>query len=189
MLGIVHTHPGSLRHPTDSDYRGDIAWVGNLRGEEGIFGIGTADAKSHQPGEVAWQPAANVQCLGELCLSWYSLRVGDRNYRPLPVEITLGPDLALALRPVWCELEVHAERLDRLARLLHRVRFDIVEGKQKPALAVTVPLADADRAIRVVIEGKEVRYLLVEKGQVMIADFRDDRIDRGVFVMLAELSP
>ncbi len=39
------------------------------------------------------------------------------------------------------------------------------------------------------MEGKEVRYLLVEKGEAMIADFRDDRIDRGVFVMLAELSP
>jgi hypothetical protein len=93
----------------------------------------------------------------------------------------------LALRPVWCELEVHAERLDRLARLLHRVRFDVVEGKQKPALAVTVPLADPDRAIRVLMEGKEVRYLLVEKGEAMIADFRDDQIDRGVFMMLAEL--
>jgi hypothetical protein len=187
MLGIVHTHPGSMRHPSDGDYRGDIVWVTNLRGEEGVFGIGTADAKRHSPDEIAWQPAANAQCLGELCLSWYSLRAGDRNYRPLPVEITLGPDLALALRPVWCELEVHAERLDRLARLLHHVRFDVVEGKQKPALAITVPLADPDRAIRVLMEGKEVRYLLIEKGQAMIADFRDDRIDRGVFVMLAEL--
>ena len=187
MLGIVHTHPGSMRHPSDGDYRGDVAWVANLRGEEGIFGIGTADAKPHSPGAIAWQPSANVQCLGELCLSWYSLRKGDRNYRPLAVEITLGPDLALALRPVWCELEVHAERLDRLARLLQRVRFDVVEGKQKPALAVSVPLAEPDRAIRVLMEGKEVRYLLVEKGEAKIADFRDDRVDRGVFVMLAEL--
>src|SRR5262245_26679576 len=32
MLGVVHTHPGSLRHPSDGDYRGDIQWVGQLRG-------------------------------------------------------------------------------------------------------------------------------------------------------------
>jgi Prokaryotic homologs of the JAB domain len=188
MLGIVHTHPGSMRHPSDGDYQGDIVWVENLRGQEGIFGIGTADAKPHLPNAIAWQPATNQQCLDDLCLSWYALRSGDRNYRPLSVEITLGPDLALALRPVWCELEVHAERLDRLAGLLQRVRFDVVEGKHKPALAITVPLAEADRAIRVLMEGKEVRYLLIEKGQAMIADFRDDRIDRGLFVMLAELS-
>ena len=189
MLGIVHTHPGSMRHPTQSDYSGDIVWIENLRGREGIFGIGTADAQPHSPGAIAWQPAANQQCLDELCLSWYALRTGDRNYRPLPVEITLGPDLALALRPVWCELEVHAERLDRLARTMQRVRFDVVAGKQKPALAVTVALADPDRAIRAVMEGKEVRYLLLQNGEAQVADFRDDRIDRGLFVMLAELSP
>src|SRR5262249_26918649 len=45
ILGVVHTHPGSLRHPSDGDFRGDSNWVGQLRGEEGIFGIGTADSK------------------------------------------------------------------------------------------------------------------------------------------------
>src|SRR5262249_47735815 len=45
ILGVVHTHPGSLRHPSDGDLRGDSAWVGQLRGREGIFAIGTADGK------------------------------------------------------------------------------------------------------------------------------------------------
>ena len=44
IVGVVHTHPGSLRHPSDGDYRGDREWVANLRGREGVFGIGTADA-------------------------------------------------------------------------------------------------------------------------------------------------
>src|SRR5262249_2914566 len=26
-LGVVHTHPGSLRHPSDGDYQGDSEWV------------------------------------------------------------------------------------------------------------------------------------------------------------------
>jgi hypothetical protein len=177
-----------LRHPSDGDYRGDIAWVPNLRGAQGVFGIGTADAKKHAPGNVGWQSAPNAQCFGELCLSWYSLGTGDRNYRPLPVELTIGPDAASALRPVWVELENHAERLDRLARQLGQVRFDVVEGKEKPALSMTVPLPETDRAIRVLMEGKEVRYLLLGPEGAMIADFRDDRVDHGVFVMLAELT-
>jgi hypothetical protein len=187
-LGVVHTHPGSLRHPSDGDFRGDIEWVPNLRGGEGVFGIGTADALKHPPGGVAWQPSENVQCLGELCLSWYTLADGDRNYRPLPVELTLGPDLAASLRPVWEELENHAERLDRLARHLVGANFEVLEGKQKPALAVTVPLTEPGRSIRVLMEGKEVRYLLFDSGGAMIADFRDDRVDHGVFVMFAELT-
>ncbi len=32
ILGVVHTHPGSLRHPSDGDLRGDSDWVANLRG-------------------------------------------------------------------------------------------------------------------------------------------------------------
>src|SRR5262245_15214962 len=43
ILGIVHTHPGSLRHPSDGDFRGDSQWVAHLRGREGVFGIGTAE--------------------------------------------------------------------------------------------------------------------------------------------------
>jgi proteasome lid subunit RPN8/RPN11 len=187
-LGVVHTHPGSLRHPSDGDYRGDVAWVPNLRGGEGVFGIGTADARDRPPGGIAWQPAPGVQCLGELCLSWYVLSAGDRNYRALPVALTIGPDLALALRPVWAELENHAGRLDRLARQLVGAQFDVVDGRAKPALAVTVPLPDGGRSVRVLMEGKEVRYLLVDSGGAMIADFRDDRVDHGVFVMLAELT-
>ena len=27
ILGVVHTHPGSLRHPSDGDYAGDSQWV------------------------------------------------------------------------------------------------------------------------------------------------------------------
>jgi hypothetical protein len=177
-----------LRHPSDGDYRGDIDWVPNLRGGEGIFGIGTADASKHPPGDVAWQPSDSVQCLGELCLSWYALGDGDRNYRSLPVGLTIGPDLALKLRPVWEELENHAERLDRLAQQLVGARFEVAEGKEKPALAVTVPLTEPGRAIRVLMEAKEVRYLLMDSTGAMIADFRDDCVDHGVFVMLSELT-
>ncbi len=187
-LGVVHTHPGSLRHPSSGDYRGDSGWVVNLRGGEGVFGIGTADAQPNPEAGISWQPAPNVQCLGELCLSWYVLGTNDRNYRPLPVELTIGPDLAEHLRPIWEELEAHAERLNRLTRQLNRLNFAIAPGHQKSALTMTIPLPDNGRSIRVELEGKDVRYRLVTDQGVMAADLREDRVDVGVFHMLSELA-
>src|SRR5262249_28414797 len=59
-LGIVHPHPGSLRHPSDGDFRGDCQWVSQLRGGEGVFGIGTADSAPPKGTPVARQPRPNV---------------------------------------------------------------------------------------------------------------------------------
>jgi len=188
LLGVVHTHPGSLRHPSSGDFRGDIEWVANLRGGEGVFGIGTADAQPRPDAGISWQPAPNVQCLGHLCLSWYGLGHQDRNYRPLPVELTIGPDLAAPLRPIWEEVETHSERLDRLARQLSRVKFDVAAGLEKPALVMTVPLPDDRRSIRVELEGKAVRYRLMTPEGTLAADLREDRVDVGVFLMLSELA-
>jgi proteasome lid subunit RPN8/RPN11 len=189
LLGVVHTHPGSLRHPSDGDYRGDVQWVGQLRGGEGVFGIGTADVKP-RPGAagVAWQPKPHRQCLDELGLSWYALKEGDADYHPLPVDLTLGPDLARPLRPVWPLVEEHADRLDRLARQMARVTFDVAPGRDGTALAVTVPLADPGQAVRILLEGKEVRYYLVREGGLLAADLRETRVDQGLYLLLAELA-
>jgi proteasome lid subunit RPN8/RPN11 len=194
MLGVVHTHPGSLRHPSDGDFRGDAKWVGQLRGGDGVFGIGTADRPaSGYPGPgpvegVAWQPRPHRQCLGGLCLSWYALGTGDRHYRSLPVEVTLGPDLAKPLRPVWTQVEDHAERLDRLARQQARVAFGVLPGRKGPALAAEVPLADPGQAVRILLEGKEVRYYLVRDGEPVAADVGEARVDQGFYLLLAELA-
>ena len=32
IIGVVHTHPGSLRHPSDGDFQGDRQWVAGLAG-------------------------------------------------------------------------------------------------------------------------------------------------------------
>src|SRR6185437_767742 len=101
ILGVVHTHPGSLRHPSDGDLRGDAEWVANLRGKEGVFGIGTADGAETAGALFAYQPRPHVQCLDGLRFSWYSLRRGEAAYRPLPVELTIGPYLARPLHAIW----------------------------------------------------------------------------------------
>ncbi len=199
-IGVVHTHPGTLRHPSDGDFRGDSQWVGLLRGQEGIFGIGTADAISNGTGKgtnngashgaieglLGRHPRPHMQTFGELCLSWYSLGKGDRQYRPLPVELVLGPDLARPLHTVWPVIESHAPQLDRLARQQAGLAFDV--AKDRPALTVKVALAEPGDAILVVIEESQVRYLLLRGGAFLETDAPDPRIDRGIYLMLAELA-
>lgn len=188
ILGVVHTHPGSLRHPSDGDYRGDSQWVRHLRGGEGIFGIGTADGRPDGGALFAHQPRPHVQCLGDLCLSWYALRQGDPRYRPLPVGLTLGPDLARPLHSVWPTVEAHAERLDRLYRQQAGVTFEVAEGEAESRLVVNVPLVEPTDAIRVMLTEKEVRYFLLRGGELREAGCPDGRIDRGVYLLLAELA-
>jgi proteasome lid subunit RPN8/RPN11 len=188
ILGVVHTHPGSLRHPSDEDYRGDVEWVNQLRGGEGVFGIGTADDKGGDEELYARQPRPHVQCLGPLCLSWYVLGSGDRNYRPLAYGLTLGPDLARPLHSIWSTVEAHAERLDRLFRQQSGVRFEVVKGQKGPALAVTLPLAEAGGALRVLLEEEDVRYFVVRNGEVLAPESREPLVDRGVYLLLAELA-
>jgi proteasome lid subunit RPN8/RPN11 len=188
ILGVVHTHPGSLRHPSDGDLRGDGAWVGQLRGREGIFGIGTADAKPALGVAVAYQPKPSMQCLDKLRLSWYALRENDKSYRPLPVVLTLGPDLARPLHRVWSVIEGHADRLDRLCRQQSGVTFEVVSGELGPALAVTVPLAEAGHTLQVLLEGKDVRYYWLRDGELLLVDPKEARVDRAVYLLLAELA-
>jgi proteasome lid subunit RPN8/RPN11 len=184
-LGIAHTHPGSLRRPSDGDWRGDSAWVTQLRGREGVFAIGTADAPPDpQPGAV-WRPKPHRQCLAGLSWCWYSLAAGEPGYRARRVDVVLGPDLAEPLRPVWPLLEAHGLRLDRLARQLARVRFEVAPGRGGPTLAVVVPRAGTDDTLRVVLDGKEVRYFLLRGGDAFAADLPEPRVDQGVYLLLA----
>jgi proteasome lid subunit RPN8/RPN11 len=187
-IGIVHTHPGSLRHPSDGDLRGDREWVRNLRGKEGVFAIGTADGPATNPAPFAFQPRAHVQCLGELRFSWYALGEGDSNYRPLPVELTIGPDLARPLHRIWSVVEEHAEQLERLYHQLTGVRFEVLVEGNKPGLLLTIPVATNGESIRVLLCRKEVRYYLESGGELQAIDDSDGCVDRRVYLLLAELA-
>ena len=104
------------------------------------------------------------------------------------VELELGPDLARPLHRVWDTIETHAEQLDRLAIQQAGVVFDVVEGTRRPALSVTIPLAEPGHAIRVLLEGKQVHYYLARGDDLVVADAPTDRVDHGVYVLLAELA-
>jgi proteasome lid subunit RPN8/RPN11 len=187
-LGVVHTHPGSLRHPSDGDLRGDRDWVQCLRGREGVFAIGTADGP-HGPNVMfASRPHPNVQCLGKLRFSWYSLREGESSYRPLPVELTLGPDLARNLHLVWPILEAHADRIERLMAQQAGVKVEVADDKGKPALLLILPLAGKEGSLRVLLGDSEVRYLLERNGELHETTHHEDLVDRGVYLLLAQLA-
>jgi len=161
-----------------------------LRGGQGIFGIGTADGPSPRGAgsAVAHQPARHAQCLGELCFSWYGLGHGDRHYRPLPVALTLGPDLARPLHGLWPVLETYADQLDRLCRQQARVTFDVTDGPSGPALTVTLPLAGPGERLQVMLDKKGVSYLLLRGDEILSVDPEQERLDRGVYLLLAELA-
>jgi proteasome lid subunit RPN8/RPN11 len=188
ILGVVHTHPGSLRHPSDGDLRGDSVWVQHLRGREGVFAIGTIDAPSEAGSLFAYQPRPNVQCLGELRFSWYSLRSGEGVYRPIPIELTIGPDLARPLHSIWSVLEANAERIERLYRQQAGMTFEVVDDAWGPGLLLRIPLAELDTALRVLVREKEVRYYVVRGEEVLAVDHHDELVDRGVYLLLAELA-
>jgi Prokaryotic homologs of the JAB domain len=181
LLGVVHTHPGTLRHPSDGDFRGDIRWVGQLRGGEGIFGIGTANDEG--PAEFQ-QPRASVLRRGGLTICWYSLRDGGKRYHPVSVKMIDGADLATALRPTWAVIEGNAERLERLARQQSRLGFEVAPPS---GLAAVVPLADGD-ALRAVLTKEGVRYFLVRNGEPLASELHEPRVDRGIYRLLAELA-
>jgi hypothetical protein len=183
ILGVVHTHPGSLRHPSSGDLRGDSTWVGQLRGHEGVFGIGTADAAGEPL--FARQPKSHVQILGSLRFSWYALAKGDEGYRTLPVGLTLGPDLARDLHPVWATIEAHADRLDRLARQQAKVGFEVTS---KGELAMTLPLAEPGDALRVLLSNGKASYFLMRQGDILAADPGKMPVDQAIYSLLTELA-
>jgi hypothetical protein len=185
---VVHTHPGSLRHPSDGDFRGDAAWVGQLRGRAGVFGIGTADATPLAGTTFAHQPRSNVQCLNERCFSWYALAEGERSYRPLAMEMTLGPDLARPLHLLWNTIELQSEPLERLARQQAGFMIEVGKNEEQPALLIRISLAERSRELRLLLQDDLVRYLIVMGDQITEVDPKARPLDRAVYLILAELA-
>jgi hypothetical protein len=85
-------------------------------------------------------------------------------------------------------MEEHAERLDRLNRQQAGVTCTVLEDESGSALVVTVPLAEAGAAIRVLLWPKEVRYYVLRGGEVFAVDCPAESVDQGVYLLMAELA-
>jgi len=84
-------------------------------------------------------------------------------------------------------IETHEGQLERLYRQQAKVKFDVLDG-EKPGLAVEVALAEPGTAVRVVIRGEQSRYYVVRNGELFAADISEERVDRGVYQLLAALA-
>ena len=190
LLGVVHTHPGTLRHPSRGDWQGDRDWVANLRGGEGVFGIGTVSAEPDSTNaNVGGHPTPHTQTLGSRRFDWYTLATGDTTYHPAPVELTIGPDLAAPLRPIWDVIEAHAVRLDRLARQFASVRFECLDADHGPTLLVKIGMPEPREFLWVLLHGKSVRFIHDAGGELTQPDLPAGTApDHGVFLLLAELA-
>jgi proteasome lid subunit RPN8/RPN11 len=185
IVGVVHTHPGSLRHPSEGDFQGDRLWVGQLRGGEGVFGIGTADgpADARRIGDLP-----HTETEGELCFSWYALAKNDRRYRRLPVQLTAGPDLAGPLHPVWPIVEMHAAALDRLYRQLAGVTLESIPAERGSTLALNLKLGAPGTMVRVLLDRDKVQYYLGSQEGYSAVDPKEDNLERALYLILAELA-
>jgi proteasome lid subunit RPN8/RPN11 len=183
ILGVVHTHPGSMRYPSGGDLHGDRVWVGNLRGGEGVFAIGTADARTHGQTD-----AGHMQVQGELCFCWYALRAQASRYQPLPVHVANGADLAQSLRPIWDVLEAYAAPLERLCRLFAKLELEAKESEGGPVLSVRLPLPEAGQEVHLLLSAAAARYYWSVQGEVNAVDPKESQLDRAVFLILAELA-
>jgi len=68
------------------------------------------------------------------------------------------------------------------------LRFEVTSDERGPGLLLTLPLAGSGDAVRVLVRRKEVRYYVVRGGDVLEVDLHDDYVDRGVYLLLAELA-
>jgi proteasome lid subunit RPN8/RPN11 len=187
-LGVMHTHPGNLNHPSEGDFLGDRLWISQLRGREGVFGIGTADAQRSNGSSVGHHPQPHVQTFGEAAVSWYALAEGDENYRPLQVQLTLGPDLAVPLHGVWATLEAFAEPLSRLYRQQRGMTIQVANEPSDPALAVNIALVEPEQALRVVLQGEHAAYYLQRGQELLTVEAPAKQLDHAVYLILAAIA-
>jgi len=185
VVGIVHTHPGNMRQPSAGDWHGDSEWVKQLRGHEGVFAIGTAEGQSSNGTS---NGAVHEDDASGLYFTWYALKHGDAEYRPLDLDVSAGLDLARPLHPVWDAVETHAEQIDRLYRQQKDLHCEAVPTAQGPTLLIQVRLAESNAGLKVLIRGRQVRYFLVRGSDVLASDLDEPRVDVGVYQMLVELA-
>jgi hypothetical protein len=92
------------------------------------------------------------------------------------------------LHDVWSSVEAYAEQLERLYRQQAGIVSEVVAGVNGPALSVRVPVVDPYDSLRVVLEGDSARFYLLRDGDILEVDPKEERVDRAVYLVLAELA-
>jgi proteasome lid subunit RPN8/RPN11 len=187
VLGIVHTHPGTLRHPSSGDFRGDSVWVRQLRGHEGVFGIGTLEKDRIVPDWLVERPRPHIHRQANRRFTWYVLGASDKHYRQLAAEFTVGPDMGRDAHAAWATIERHAAELERICRQQARVSVR-VGTRDDSDLKVTVPLAEPGDAIEIEILGERVVFFVKLSGESHLVEPREPGLETGLYLILGELA-
>ncbi len=174
IVGIVHTHPGSMRHPSEGDLQGDRQWIQQLQHAEAIFAIGTADGDASEP--------------NGLHFSWYALGVDDDDYRAVEMDFAAGADAGSPLREIWDVVESRSGPLNRICRLYAAVRLGIINEDEATWLRATLALPWTGQQLYLLLSSTEARYYW-ENGQSFIAiDLQEADIEIAVLMILMELT-
>ena len=102
--------------------------------------------------------------------------------------MTIGPDLARPLHDLWPALEAHAGALERLYRQLAGGRFEVTADEWGAGLILRFPLPESRDFVQLLVRNKEVRYHVRHGGELLEVDPGEERVDRAVFLLLAELA-
>src|SRR5262249_44836304 len=129
----------------------------------------------------------HIQRQGKRRFTWYVLGAGEKGYRTIPVEYTLGPDLGLAIHVVWAIIERHAEALERICRQQARVTL-AADSPVGANLRVKIPLAEPGDAVELVLVEDKAAFFVVLDGTTNAVDPREAKIDRALYLILAELA-
>lgn len=204
VIGMAHTHPGSLDRPSEGDYRGDIVWVRKLPGRQGVFAIGVwefdepvnflDDDANQGSGDVREPvpPIAPVSCFrdGRSRFNWFSLSEGDGWYKACPMEPVAGDDFGQSVRQHWEVLEHFAGSIDRLLQMQPGMRMGLlpVSDGVAPAMVLCQPLARDGEELQVVLQGRDARFFRMSAEEIDELQAPRERLDTAFFEVMAELT-
>lgn len=189
VLGLFHTHPGTLRRPSSGDFRGDIEWIEKIPGKQGVFGIGTVEDQSKSTSHEYYSRFVSPFAYQRdgLRFSWYSLGHGDTNYHEIRTRWALGDDISQFLHPAWMVIEKNANGIERILAQQTGSTCDVVPFQGTSSFCVAVPTAYPRGVIRAFILEKNVKYFFEQNEQQYAIDVQENEVDRGIYLVLAEL--
>jgi hypothetical protein len=106
----------------------------------------------------------------------------------VPIRWTLGEDLAKPLHVVWDAMETHAGEIEKVLAQQTKATCGITQGAAGHQLTLSIPLAGSAGKIIVFIFKDKVQYFFEKNEQLFAVDIQEDKVDRGVYLVLAELS-
>ena len=89
---------------------------------------------------------------------------------------------------VWDAMEVHASEIEKVLAQQSKASCAITKSASGHQLTLSIPLAGSAGKILVFIFKDKVQYFFEKNEQLFAVDIQEDKVDRGVYLVLAELA-